>query len=115
MHALIIEDEFFIAELIADRLGGLGYSSFAFAMDEDEAVAEAATHRPDLITSDVALACGSGIDAVQRICGKKPLPVLYITGSAFMVRDSCPSAVVIQKPFGLADLQAGVRKACSAA
>jgi CheY-like chemotaxis protein len=97
MHALIIEDEFLTAELIEDRLRGLDYSSFAFVMDEDEAVAAASMRCPDLITSDVQLACGCGIDAVQRICDKKPIPVLYITGTAFIVRDRCPWAVVIQK------------------
>jgi hypothetical protein len=28
-----------------------------------------------------------------------------------MVRDRCPSAVVIQKPFGVADLREGIHRA----
>lgn len=115
MHALIIEDEFLTAELIQDRLRDLGFTSFAFAMNEDEAVAEALRQCPDLITSDVQLASGCGIDAVQRICDGKSIPVLYITGSAMMVRERCPWAIVIQKPFGTADLQNGLRNARSAA
>ena len=111
MHALIIEDQYLTAQLIEDRLRDLGFGSFAFAMDEEEAVAEASSHRPDFITSDVQLAGGSGIDAVQRICHGKPIPVLYITGSAPLVRDRCPWAAVIQKPFGIADLREGVREA----
>ena len=43
--------------------------------------------RPDVITSDVQLACGCGIDAVRRICDGKPIPVLYITGTAMLVRE----------------------------
>jgi DNA-binding response OmpR family regulator len=115
MHALIIEDEYLTAALIEDRLGDLGFDSFAFAIDEEEAVAQASLHRPDFITSDVQLACGCGIDAVQRICDEKPVPVLYITGTATMVRDRCPWAVVIQKPFGMADLREGVQLARRAA
>jgi len=115
MHALIIEDEYLTAQLIEDRLRELGYTSFAVAMDEEEAVAEAMVRCPDLITSDVQLSKGCGIDAVIRICDDKPIPVLYITGMAAAVRERCPWAVVIQKPFGMADLRAGVREAREAA
>jgi CheY-like chemotaxis protein len=115
MHALIIEDEFLTAQLIEDRLRDLGFTSFAFAMDEDDAVAAANERCPDLITSDVQLSAGCGIDAVQRICDQKAIPVLYITGTAMVVRDRCPWAVVIQKPFGTSDLREGVRVARRAA
>jgi two-component system, response regulator PdtaR len=115
MHALIIEDEFLTAQLIEDRLRDLGFTSFAFAMDEEEAISAAHARCPDLITSDVQLASGCGIDAVQRICDQNPIPILYITGTAMLVRERCPSAVVIQKPFGLADLRDAVRDARKAA
>src|SRR5438309_10760925 len=68
MHALIIEDEFFTAMLIEDRLRELGFTSFAFASSENEAVAAACDRCPDLITADVQFAPGCGIDAVQLIC-----------------------------------------------
>jgi CheY-like chemotaxis protein len=109
VHALIIEDEFLTAQLIRDYLAELAFTSFAFAMDEEEAVAVARECCPDLITSDVLLSRGCGIDAVQRICELKPIAVLYITGSAMMVRERCPSAVIIQKPFGRAALREAVR------
>ena len=64
-----------------------------------------------MITADVELAGDCGIDAVQRICDQRPIPVLYITGSEDQVRKRCPWAVVIQKPFGIADLSNGVREA----
>lgn len=111
MHALIIEDEFLTAQLIEDRLGELGFTTFAFAMDEEEAVASALERCPDLITSDVELLSGCGIDAVRRICVERPIPVLYITGSSSTVRERCPGAVIIQKPFGMADLDQGVKEA----
>ena len=110
MHALIIEDEFLTAHLIEDRLRGLGFTSFAFAMDEEEAVAAALERCPDLITSDVQLPRGCGIDAVKRICADGPIPILYITGSGSIVRERCPSAVVVQNPFGMADLRNAVHE-----
>jgi CheY-like chemotaxis protein len=115
MHALIIEDEFLTAVLIEDRLRELGFNSFAFAMDEEEAVAEANARCPDLITADVQLARGCGIDAVQRICSGKSIPTVYVTGTAMMVSERCPSAIIIHKPFGTADLREGVLEACRAA
>ena len=70
-------------------------------MNEEEAVLEARARCPDLITSDVQLSVGCGnSNAVQRICGEKPIPVVYITGSAMIVQERCPRAIVIQKPFG---------------
>jgi two-component system, response regulator PdtaR len=115
MHALIIEDEFLTAQLIEGQLRDLGYTSFAFAVDENEAVASASERCPDLITSDVQLGSGCGIDAVQVICDGKVIPVLYITGTATMVRDRCPGAACVQKPFGIAALREGVREARSTA
>ena len=115
MHALIIEDEYLTALMIEDRLRDLGFTSFDFALDEEEAVAAASNRCPDLITSDVQLGRGCGIDAVQRICNAKPIPVLYITAIGSAVRERCPAAVVIQKPFGTADLCAGIALARRAA
>ena len=115
MHALIIEDEYLTALMIEDRLRDLGFTSFDFALDEEEAVIAASHRCPDLITSDVQLGVGCGIDAVRRICHDTPIAVLYITGTATAVHERCPSAVVIQKPFGVADLRAGVDQAREAA
>lgn len=115
LHALIIEDKFLTAQLIENRLRDLGFTSFAFAMDEEEAVEAARERCPDFITSDVQLTSGCGLDAVRRICNEKAIPVLYITGSAMLVRDRCPGAVVIQKPFGTAALHDAVREARKAA
>ena len=115
MHALIIEDEYLTALLIEDRLRDLGFTSFDLALDEEEAMAAAKVRCPDLITSDVQLAGACGIDAVRRICDERPVPVLYITATAMVVRNRCPSAVVIQKPFGMGALRAGVGEARAAA
>lgn len=80
-------------------------------MDEEEAVAAASQQCPDLITSDVQLGSGCGIDAVQRICNRMPIPTVYITGTARLVRERCPWAVMIEKPFRMADLCESVREA----
>jgi CheY-like chemotaxis protein len=80
MHALVIEDEPLIAMLIEDELRAIGYSSVAFAVTEIEAMEAAQDHVPDMITSDVRLAEGCGISAVEAICRSGKVPVAFITG-----------------------------------
>ena len=111
MHALIIEPEPFTAQLIEDCLSDLGFTSFAFAVDEDEAIVHASTRCPDLITTDVKLASGCGLSAVQRICNSVAIPVLYVTATTNEVRTRCPMAAIVQKPFSVLDLTHGVNQA----
>jgi len=58
MHALIIEDEHFIAYSIEDVLREYGFKSFDVAASAQRAIDAAARRRPDLITSDVQLKSG---------------------------------------------------------
>ena len=109
MHALIIEDESMIALAIEDSLRDCGFTSFEFAVSMKEAVAAAARRCPDLITADVKLAPGCGIDAVQSICSELPIPVLFITGSPAEVRMRMPLHALIQKPFSPGEVAAGIR------
>jgi CheY-like chemotaxis protein len=104
MHALIIEDEPFIAMTIEEILRQRGFTSFAFAGSADEAVAAARTRCPDLVTADVALKPGNGIDAIEAICGRSPVPVIFVTSSAAEVEARLPDHPVVRKPFLSADL-----------
>ena len=99
-HALIIEDELIIAMGLQAQLSDLGYGTFAFAGAERQAYEQARLKCPDLVTVDVGLLDGSGLDAIEAIlqtCG--PLPVIYVTGDSAAVRDR-PPGVVIEKPVG---------------
>jgi CheY-like chemotaxis protein len=112
MHALIIEDEPLIALLIEDQLRALGYRSVDFAVTEADAVAAAGRRCPDLITSDVRLAAGCGIAAVEAICGERKVPVVFITANVRDVRRRMADAVVVPKPFVVADLSRALNAAC---
>ena len=114
MHALIIEDDPVVALIIEECLRQTGFKTFSFAEHEEEAIATASERCPDLITADVFLASGCGIDAVKDICNENPIPLLYITSSASVVLDRCPDAVVVGKPFRLSEVQEGVDRARSA-
>jgi DNA-binding response OmpR family regulator len=109
MHALIIEDEPLVAMAIEELLRSSGFDSFDFATSVGEAVAAAARRSPDLITSDVMLKPGNGIDAVEEIRAKSPVPVIFITGNAEQVRDRLPACIVVRKPFSEVEVTAAVR------
>ena len=109
MHALIIEDESLIAMAIEEVLRGCGFTSFDVAISVDEAVAAAKRHCPDLITADVKLRPGCGIEAVQSICSDMPLPVLFVTGSPAEVRMRMPQHALIEKPFSADHIVAAIK------
>jgi len=113
VHALIIEDDDLIAIAIEEVLRGCGFTSFHFAVSLDEAVAAARERCPGLITADVELKPGSGIDAIQTICSDNPIPVIFITARADAVRSRMPHHPVVEKPFRVNDVEAALRRVMS--
>jgi two-component system, response regulator PdtaR len=105
MHALIIEDDMLVALMIQDQLRMLGFTTFDFASTEAEAVTAAKARPPDFITCDVGLEAGDGLTAVAEICNDRPVPIVYITGTAWQVRQSVRDAVIVEKPFAAAELE----------
>ena len=99
MHALIIEDETLIAMSIEDILTECGFTSFDVVSSAEQAIAAARLRCPALITADVRLNPGSGIDAVAEICSGPPVPVVFITGSPAEVVNRMPRHPLIVKPF----------------
>jgi CheY-like chemotaxis protein len=99
MHALIIEDEPLIAMTIEEVLRDCGFTSFDLAVSSEQAVAFAGSKCPDLITADVELRPGSGIEAVNLICTGPSIPVIFITGSSDEVTEKVPQYPFIRKPF----------------
>ena len=114
MHVLIIEDDYLIGQSLQDMLERLGFNRFSFARSEDAAVlgagAGAGTERIDLITADVRLLPGDGLNAVQAICRDRDIPVVFITGFAEELEERAPSATVIQKPIDEDELAAAIRE-----
>lgn len=115
MHALIIEDDPLIAMAIEDILSDFGFTSFDVATSLSEAVAAARETCPRLITADVELRPGSGIDAVQTICSEEPIPVIFITARADEMRSHMPQHPVLNKPFEIREVEAAVRAIMPAA
>lgn len=108
MHALIIEDEPLIALSIEDVLRDCGFRSFDLASSSNEAFDAVSRTCPDLITSDVQLMPGSGIDTVLTICDRTPIPVIFITGNVADVTQRIPDAIALAKPLSETDLMRAV-------
>lgn len=99
MRALIIEDEPIIAMAIEDLLRECGFDSFDLASTPQSAFDAVARECPDLITSDVQLMPGSGIDTVSTICSDTRIPVIFITGNVADVTSRMPDTAALAKPF----------------
>lgn len=109
MHILIIEDEPVIAMSIEAALRDCGGMSFDFAVSVEQAVAAATRSCPDLITADVQLSPGSGIDAVAAICGEGTIPVIFITGTAGEIESRRPGSIIVLKPFSVLHIREAVK------
>jgi len=110
-HALIIEDEIIIALELEDLLRQLGFTSFDIAASPAEALEQACRRRPSLITADVRISGGTGIEALSAITNALgEIPYFYVTGNTDMVRDAPPRRVV-EKPIDARRF----RSACAAA
>lgn len=99
---LIIEDEPLIAMDIEDIVTSLGHRALGVARTQKEAVAKAATTKPQLVLSDIQLADGSsGIDAVNDILKSFDVPVIFITAfpERLLTGDKPEPAFMITKPF----------------
>jgi DNA-binding NarL/FixJ family response regulator len=81
-RALIVEDEFLIAEGLRVQLEGIGLEVCGVATTAEQAVALNAQHRPDFVLMDVRLAGErDGVDAAMEIHETTQTPVIFLTGS----------------------------------
>lgn len=114
-HVLIIEDEMLIALAIQMTLEDAGVTSFDIADDEPSAIEAARAHRPDIITSDVALRSGTGPQAVQAIRQEMGnVPVIFLTGTPKDCDPCDPPADILAKPFDADKLVAAYQRAIAA-
>lgn len=110
-HALIIEDEPFIAMQIEDVLRDAGARTVTIVATEADAVAAAKANRPDFIASDVRLIEGTGPGAVAIIRRMfASVPVTFITAWP----EAClelKHVEVLQKPVRAASLMDSFNRA----
>lgn len=113
LSILVVEDEAIIGMLLSEVLAGMGHSVCAVVASEDEAVAAALQHLPDLMIVDAGLAAGNGLSAVDTILATRFVPHVFTTGNALKVRMLRPDAVVLEKPFHEVELSDAITLALS--
>jgi two-component system, response regulator PdtaR len=79
MRILVADDEPGSANGLKVLLETIGYSVVGPAGDGEQAVALASRERPDLAVVDIDMPRLSGLDAVERICRARPVPVILLT------------------------------------
>jgi DNA-binding response OmpR family regulator len=102
LSVLIVEDDALIGMLVGEMLADMGYDVCGIAATEDDAVSDAALHKPDLMIVDEQLREGSGVSAVERILRGRSVPCVFISGAP--KRPIRLGMRVLQKPFIEADL-----------
>lgn len=81
-QALIVEDEFLIAEGLRLQLEAMDIDVCGIAETADEAIALAIAYRPDFVLMDVRLKGErDGVDAALAIHEQVGAPVVFVTGS----------------------------------
>jgi CheY-like chemotaxis protein len=97
-HALIIEDEMLIALEVESLLHDFGFASCDIVDNPADAVKSALARRPDLVTADLRIVGGTGVEAMLAITAQLgPVPHIYVTGNADMLSGQTV-APVVDKP-----------------
>lgn len=109
-HALVIEDERHMAQILDGCLRAYGYDSVDQADTEAGAIAAARAHRPDLLLVDVRLREGDGLAAARAIRIAYGVPLVVVTSRPDLARD-IDARFVVAKPFTPATLRAAIERA----
>jgi signal transduction histidine kinase/DNA-binding response OmpR family regulator/plasmid maintenance system antidote protein VapI len=109
---LLVEDEEFIRETLAELLGAAGHTVLQ-AFDAASALAALAAHPVDVMVTDVGLPKVSGIDLARDALARHPgLAVIFATGDpGGPARAGLDPAAVLLKPFAPEDLDLAVANA----
>ncbi|MEQ1733286.1 MAG: response regulator [Bacteroidia bacterium] len=108
-NVLIVEDEFIIAETIAEILANAGCQHIRIVATVAEAVTEIELHKPTIVLTDINLGqAQSGVDLGEVLHTKYHIPFIYITSHSSpdvlnKAKHTRPNAYIV-KPFKNQDL-----------
>jgi CheY-like chemotaxis protein len=108
VHALIIEADSWIALMIEDLLGELGYHSLCHATTTEEGAEAVAARCPDLIVCDLVLGADSEIEEMRALCFNRVIPVVFLVAARFNPIECAAGEALIAKPFRGDDLKQAV-------
>ena len=115
-HILVVEDQEDNRQILRDLLSNAGYE-MTEAVDGQEALAEVAKQRPDLILMDIQLPVMDGYEATRRIRTSpdlKSVPIIAVTSYALAGDEGKALAAgcdaYVTKPFSPRQLLAKIRE-----
>jgi two-component system KDP operon response regulator KdpE len=113
-HVLVVDDEVPILRALAANLRARGYDADLAATGE-EALARAASHRPDAVVLDLGLPGMSGVEVIRGLRGWTKVPIIVLSARG-AERDKVAALDAgaddyVTKPFGMDELFARLRAA----
>lgn len=100
-HVLIIEGDPRISTALETRLLQFGFRSFEKVATEDDAVAAAILHGPDLVVVGDRLISGSSINAARRIAERQDVSMLMVADRTRREAAPKPADASLSGPFAL--------------
>ena len=108
-QVLIMEDEPLVALELQILVEDMGHQVCAVVDTEADAVREADATLPDLVIADIQLRQGNGVRAMERIAGRREVPVIFVSGNhTFTPNPQIRTARFIAKPFRVENLRKAV-------
>jgi DNA-binding NtrC family response regulator len=108
-QVMIMEDEPLVALELQIIVEDMGHHVCAVVDTEADAVREADATSPDLVIADIQLRQGNGIAAMERIAGRREVPVIFVSGNhTFTPNPQIRTARFIAKPFRVESLRKAV-------
>lgn len=107
---LIAEDDFYLAEDMADTLREAGAEIIGPAGDVESALALVGDRRPDLAVLDINLGSETSFEIGRRLLGDG-VPVLFATGyDASVIPSDLSAAAYLLKPVNMSSLVAAMTR-----
>lgn len=111
-HALIIEDDPLMADVLARHLEVLGYGPVSIATTTKEALAAVEIDAPALVLADISLADGeSGLEIAQAIHRRRHVPLVFVSARPELASDEPRATVLAKSKLSLSALQAVIERA----
>ena len=83
MRVLVVDDSAIAREVLADQLEEDGdLRVVGTAADGDAAIAAVADLRPDVVTMDIQMPGGGGLEAIEQIMARHPVPIVVVSARA---------------------------------
>ena len=115
LRVMIVEDEPWIALLLAETLTGIGHDVCSVESTEDGAVTSALRFSPELMIVDLHLRQGSGITAIEEILRGGFIAHIVMSSDRLHSHVLHPRTVWIRKPFFEFDLVRAIQDATAMA